>query len=85
MDFGHVVNGVMVNAALPWMFEKLGYYPNGMNDPVPDPWNYGTLENFDMTEFLPSGWSFDDSTFRETGMVYIPNECTEESGSADGV
>lgn len=38
--------------------------------------------NFDMTEFLPEGWTIEDSTFRD-GMIYVPNDCNDEQSNCN--
>ena len=62
-------------AGLKYIYSQLGYYPSGFQPSSEDPYSIGELKTFDQKEFVPEGWSFDDSSFYDSGYYYLPDSC----------
>lgn len=65
---------------LEYIFDTLGYYPDGFQEPCAEPWTKGVLSQFDQAEFVPEGWTFEESTFKPAGFIYVPHDCVDEIG-----
>lgn len=37
--------------------------------------DHGTLTEFNQAEFIPLGWTYEESTFRDFGLIYVPFDC----------
>jgi hypothetical protein len=76
-DIGHAMAPADPISALKWVYNDLQIIATSdFVSPSNDPFADGTLTSFDQAEFVPSGWSFDQSTFRGTGgKVYVPHSC----------
>lgn len=49
----------------------------GFKDPVDNPYELGKLVQFDQREFVHM--DFDTSTFKDFGLVYVPNACESKN------
>lgn len=36
---------------------------------------------FDQHEFVPEGWTFEQSTLKDQGLIYVPHECEGEQAA----
>lgn len=68
---------------LSFLWDKLNYgelQPPGNQNANPAP---GTFQTFDQLEFFPddTNWQSRDFKDREEGLIYIPNQCKDQSSS----
>ena len=61
-----------------WLLTTLGF-ESTFASAVSDPFDYGTQQNFDQEEIVTSiGLDNDDVKMKQTGKIYIPDECMED-------
>ena len=63
----HDTEGSDPIGGLKYLYTQLGYAPSGFQPSSKEPWNLGRLSKFDQKEFVPEGWTWEDSTFRDYG------------------
>ena len=77
-DIGHEMQGSDPIGGLKYLYNQLGYAPQGFQPPTDSPYSAGNLSKFDQKEFVPSPFSFDESTFNDYGLFYVPHACQEK-------
>ena len=48
-------------------------------EPSTNPYSIGRLTKFDQKEFVQDDWTFDETTLREFGYVFVPDACQTKS------
>ena len=77
-DIGHDTRGSDPMGGLEYIYTQLGYITDGFKPASTDPYSVGQLIKFDQKEFIPSDWSFSDTTFADFGFYYVPDSCKDK-------
>ena len=75
----HDAGGSKPIDGIKYIYTQLGYAPDGFNEPSTDPESLGTLSQFDQREFLQDGWTWEETTLKDFGYVYVPHTCKTKS------
>ena len=71
----HDAKGADPIGGIKYLYTQLGYAPSGFQPSKDDPWDFGELIKFDQKEFVPEGWTWEESTFSDFGYAYVPKSC----------